>query len=570
MTRSEGSVTVADFIAGRLVELGVRHVFGVGGANIEDLFAAVQRRRPAILAVLCKHEHGAGTAADAYARVGHGLGVVLATSGGGTLNLVHSLAEARASRVPVLAVVGEPPSELQGHGAFQDTSGRGGAVDAARVLRDVTKYCARVEASSDVPWLLSEAVAAATGGTPGPAVLLIAKDRQTEPLPRVTEDAPPSDGGAPSVDLAAIRRACALLEDHSCLIIAGDEAVRAGTTAELAALSRALGAPVAVTPDGRDAFDNHAAEFVGVAGGMGHPAVAEALRRARVAVVVGTRLPLLARQGLEPLFGERALVSLGREPPFVESHEGLHVPGDLRRVLHALLEQLGHRPRRAGTDELEGRGGASVAATAPEARQFGTSTVLASVERAAPAGSVLLVDAGNTGAAAVHALNVPPGGRWLIAMGMAGMGWAFGAAIGAALASDRRCFVLAGDGAFFMHGFEIHTALEHRLPITFVIFNNRAHGMCLVRERLLLHTNAGYNSFRPSHLGAGLAAMFPGLDACDCTSVEELERALDRAASAPGPSVVVAELDGVEVPPFAAFQAAGGAAFSPLEGSRTA
>jgi len=76
----------ADYIAERLVAVGARHVFGVGGANIEDLFAAVQRRRPRIQAVLSKHEHAAGTAADAYARIGRGLGVVMVTSGGGAMN----------------------------------------------------------------------------------------------------------------------------------------------------------------------------------------------------------------------------------------------------------------------------------------------------------------------------------------------------------------------------------------------------------------------------------------------------------------------------------------------------
>ena len=67
----------ADFIAEELGRQGVRHVFGVGGANIEDLFAAVQRRRPAMRMILHKHEHAAGTAADAYARLGGGLGVAV-------------------------------------------------------------------------------------------------------------------------------------------------------------------------------------------------------------------------------------------------------------------------------------------------------------------------------------------------------------------------------------------------------------------------------------------------------------------------------------------------------------
>jgi acetolactate synthase-1/2/3 large subunit len=190
---------------------------------------------------------------------------------------------------------------------------------------------------------------------------------------------------------------------------------------------------------------------------------------------------------------------------------------------------------------------------------------LRAVERAAPEGSVLLVDAGNTGASAVHVLRPSRTGRWLIAMGMAGMGYSFGAAVGAALASGKRCIVLAGDGAFFMHGLEIHTALEHALPITYVIFNNNAHGMCLVRERLLLKADAGYNRFRASHLGAALGAMFPGVAAADCRTLPELEAALARSVASPGPAVVSVELDAVEVPPFAAFQSAGGAAFAPLE-----
>jgi acetolactate synthase-1/2/3 large subunit len=116
--------------------------------------------------------------------------------------------------------------------------------------------------------------------------------------------------------------------------------------------------------------------------------------------------------------------------------------------------------------------------------------------------------------------------------------------------------VLAGDGAFFMHGLDVHTAVEHALPITYVIFNNRAHGMCVVRERLLLGEESGYNRFRPAHIGAGLAAMFPGLPAVDCTTLGELEGALARAAASTGPAVICAELPDVEVPPFVAFQAA--------------
>jgi acetolactate synthase I/II/III large subunit len=544
---------VADFIAEYLVvRLGVRHVFGVGGANIEDMFAAVQRRRPELRAVLSKHEHAAGTAADAYARLSGGIGVVLATSGGGAMNLVHSIAEARASRVPLLAIVGEPPTDVQGVGAFQDTSGRGGAIDAAALFGSVSVWCRRVERAADVPRLLAEATNAALGAQPGPAVLLVAKDRQRSEL-SVTGNVGDVVGPPPprSPNPATLQKVAALLRSGAVMIVAGDEVARAGAQPELAAVAELLDAEVAVAPDARDAFDNYSPRFLGPSGAMGTSSVARSLASAAVCLVVGTRLPLLARQGLEALLAEKPLVSLGRERPFVTSAAGQHVEGDLLPALRALRAELGELTFARVPAETRNEPPRALAAVTDK---LNARSALAAVERALPVSGVAIVDAGNTGATAVHHLRVPRGCRWLIAMGMAGMGYSFGAAIGAAFATGKRCTVLAGDGAFFMNGLDVHTAVEHQLPITYVIFDNSAHGMCLVRERLLLGENAGYNSFRRSRIGAGLSAMFPGLAAYDCQSPQQLEQALAQAAHGRGPSLISVELEDVEIPPFAVFQ----------------
>jgi acetolactate synthase I/II/III large subunit len=535
---------VADYIAGALVSEGIRHVFGVGGANIEDLFAAVQRQRPRLRAVLAKHEHAAGAAADACARLTGGLGVVLTTSGGGAMNVVHALAEARASRVSLLALIGEPPTDLQGRGAFQDTSGRNDAVDAAAVLRGVSGFCQRVAGAANVPAALDAAMAAARGPRPGPAVLLLAKDLQAATLENSSRSTRPEPVAPARTSELAIARAARLMASGPVVVIAGDQVAREHAAGALARLVDRLDARVAVAPDGRDAFDNGDARFLGVAGAMGHAAVTEALSGARACLLVGTRLPLLARMGLENLVRARPLVAVTREPPFVSSAHCIHLEGDLRATLEQLVSQS-TTPGRVRTPEVQ--------RPAPGAGAWSATQVALAVGRSLPPDGVVLVDAGNTGAEAVRHVALPSGGRWLLAMGMAGMGWSFGAAIGAACATGQRCTVLAGDGAFFMHGLEVHTAIEHALPITFVIFNNRAHGMCLVRERLLLKTESGYNSFGPAHLGAGLAATFPGLEACDCTTVAELEAALVRARNRLGPAVIAAELASVEVPPFLAF-----------------
>jgi acetolactate synthase-1/2/3 large subunit len=484
------------------------------------------------------------------------------------MNLVHALAEARASGVAVLALVGEPPLELQGKGAFQDTSGRDGAIDALAVFRAVSVWCERAAGADGVPAQLERAIDAALGRR-GPAVLLLEKNVQCAELAPAASSPAPLGGGVLSGDAggpcdvpsAALADAACRLATGKVLVIAGEQVAREGGTDALARLVDRLDARVAVTPDGRDAFDNANACFVGVAGAMGHATAARALEQAAVCLLVGTRLPLLARQGLEPLLGATTLISLGRGRPFVEP-VALHLEGSARGLCDALADELPARTRReplprtaldVADQSSSERARADVLGGAGPIDMAGA---LARVARALPEGAVVLADAGNTGASVAHYLDLPRGGRSLIAMGMAGMGYSFGAAIGAACASGQRCVVCAGDGAFFMHGMEVHTAVEHALPITFIIFNNRAHGMCLMRERLLIGEEHRYNTFKEAHIGAACAALFPTLPSRDCRCLDELEQALSATATVAGPALIALELPGVEVPPFAALRAA--------------
>jgi acetolactate synthase-1/2/3 large subunit len=184
------------------------------------------------------------------------------------------------------------------------------------------------------------------------------------------------------------------------------------------------------------------------------------------------------------------------------------------------------------------------------------------LDRVLPAGVDIVVDAGNTGAAAIHHLPVRGRGRFAVALGMGGMGYSFGAGIGMAFArrrnggSNGRVVVIAGDGAFFMHGMEVHTAVHYRLPITFVLLNNNAHAMCVTREQIYYNDFYSYNRFSPSNLGAGLAAMFPKLTSTDVSDAAGLAAAVRASLTVDGPSVVSVECAADEIPPFAPFLSA--------------
>jgi acetolactate synthase I/II/III large subunit len=554
---------VVDHIVERLAAIGVDHIFGVDGANIEDLYDAAHFH-PGITAVLAKHEFSAATMADGYSRSGAGLGVVAATSGGGALNLVAGLGEALASRVPVLALVGQTPTPIDGLGSFQDTSGRNGSLNAEAVFSAVSVSCERVLTPEGIASALPRAIAAARTG--GPAVLLLPKDIQQGYLeiPEILETGARHNGRV-SPDLRPIGNPHAIARvlrntNGPVTIIVGEQVARDNARAELEALRALLRARVATVPDAKDVAGTPgfgSSSALGVTGVMGHPGVAEAAAASAVCLVVGTRLSVTARTGLDDVLATVRTVSLGSAPPYVPCTH-VHTDdlrGSLRMLTHALSGP--GRPTGLRVPDVVRRTELKPPPYAGAGVRY--RDAMAVLDGAVPDGADIVVDAGNTGAAAVHYLPTRRDGRFAVALGMGGMGYSFGAGIGMAFGranSGRpggRTVVIAGDGAFFMHGMEVHTAVHYRLPVTFVLFNNNAHAMCVTREQLFYDDLYSYNRFRPSRLGAGLAAMFPGLTSVDVTDLDGFAAAMRAALDVDGPAVVSVECAADEIPPFAPF-----------------
>jgi acetolactate synthase-1/2/3 large subunit len=544
---------VVDHIVAYLAASGVEYIFGVDGANIEDVYDAAYFC-DGITAVLAKHEFSAATMADGFSRSGAGLGVVAATSGGGCLNTVAGLGEALASRVPVLALIGQPPTTLDGRGAFQDTSGRNGALNGEALFSAVSVFCRRISAPEEIATALPQAIAAARRG--GPAVLLLPKDIQQAALELRNSVNRATNGvavrrqlGDPQVLARALRRA-----DGPITIIAGEQVARDDARAELAQLRSVLRARVATVPDAKDVAGTPglgSSSALGVSGVMGHPTVATAIAGSALCLVVGTQLSVTARAGLDDVLAEVPTYSIGSAVPFVACTH-VHTE-DLRGSLKLLTQELNGDGRPTGMrvpDEVSRTELQPPPHDGPGVRYREAMAVL---DAALPDGVDIVADAGNIGASAIHYLPARRDGRFVVALGMGGMGYSFGAALGIAFGRNRRTVVIAGDGSFFMHGMEIHTAVQYGLPVTFLLFDNHAHAMCVTREQHFYNDVYSYNRFGPSRLGAGLAAMFPGLSAVDVDTIDDLPTALRAALDVDGPSVIAVECSADEIPPFAAF-----------------
>jgi acetolactate synthase-1/2/3 large subunit len=108
----------ADALLKALEQEGVETIFGIPGGASMPIYDPLVDRSP-IRHILCRHEQGAGHAAEGYAWVTGKVGVCMATSGPGATNLVTPLADAKMDSVPIVAITGQVPTPVVGNDAFQ-------------------------------------------------------------------------------------------------------------------------------------------------------------------------------------------------------------------------------------------------------------------------------------------------------------------------------------------------------------------------------------------------------------------------------------------------------------------
>lgn len=573
------ALRLADALVQVLRELELRYLFGVSGANVEHLHDAVHRLGGTeFVSVLAKTEMGAAFMADCRARVHQSLGVCCATSGGGMLNLAVGIAESYSEGVPVLALVGQPPLNLEGRGAFQDSSGLGDTVDSVQFWRSISKYVGKITRAEDFWPMLRSALGAALSGRRGPAVLLLPRDVYD------LDVGPPPDDWPTAIAQFAGTRAVTddevgpLLEllraaRHPLLIVGAGVGQSWGGAQALHALARKLRVPVVTTMSSRGQFADDDSLHLGMIGAAGHPSAHAYVRdRADVIIALGTTLDVMTRTAIEQSLGRKriAVVDVDVEAVRRVLEPEFALQADLGEALRALLraEERTPIPPFPKVQGYERRFYAPLTAPRlPGARTFEVahsllqSEALFTLSSYLPEGGHVVFDAGNCAAAGLHYVTVPRGSSSTIALGMGGMGYAIPAAIGAQLGSKAgtRTTVLCGDGAFLMLGLEVHTAVELGLPVLFVVFNNGMHGMCATRQQLLFESRieaVQYQAVDFARIARGLGAegkLWCGV----ATTNQELHQQLrDYYARAPGiPGVLDLRLLREEVPPFAPFLA---------------
>src|SRR5512141_1851743 len=161
----------AQILCEALIRQGVDTIFGSPGGAIMPFYHALPEYADQLHHVLCRHEQGAGHAAEGYARASGRVGVCVATSGPGATNLVTAIADAWMDSTPIVAITGQVSSALLGTDAFQET-------DIIGITVPITKHSYLVRDARELPRVIAEAFHLASTGRPGPVLVDVTKDAQ--------------------------------------------------------------------------------------------------------------------------------------------------------------------------------------------------------------------------------------------------------------------------------------------------------------------------------------------------------------------------------------------------------
>ncbi|WP_417591569.1 thiamine pyrophosphate-binding protein [Parasphingorhabdus sp.] len=542
MTSSSPSTDVGDALISRLRNIGARVCFGVPGGQTIPLYGAA--RRSGFSHVLMRDERNAACAADAYARVTGRIGVCDATVGPGATNLISGLAEAYASGVPVLAIVADVKTERE-HLRHRGVASQ--AMEQRALMETVSKQVVRVHSSDSLGSAFDSAIRVAVTGRAGPVTLEIPEDVFTaaaeldetgENFQAGTWPRYATDPSAESVALAVE----ALAGAERPIILAGGGAMSSLYRDEITALAEMHNIPVVTSINGKGVIDEYHALSRGVVGVFGSVAASVALQKADVVLILGSkfaqfnsflwRLPSPA-QHLIHVDSDGA--ELGRAMPVSQSicadagRTALHIREAMGSIARCQNWQVdaSEIPDQPGTKEDDDR-------VAPEA-------VIELISEMADEQTVMVSDASLASGWAASRYRVRGSGRkYLAPRGLAGIGWAGGAAIGAAVALQEEhpeaghVVSISGDGATSYWIGEVETAVRLQLPIIFVILNNAGFGWIMQGEQMLgIQPRSTFGSVDFSAMGRAM-----GTAAFRAETIEEASEALQSAWQIKGPVII--------------------------------
>ena len=522
---------VAQAVGEALTALGADHVFGVVGSGNFHVTNAMMGAGSRFVAA--RHEGGATTMADAYARISGKVAAVSVHQGCGLTNAMTGIAEAAKSRTPLVvlaAEVSEPKSNFY--------------VDQDGLARAVGAVPARITSAETAVAEVCAAVATAVHGR-RTVLLNLPLDVQSLDVAATRAATLPA---APHVLTPSEQNLAALVRElekaERPVFVAGRGSRGDGCRDAIAALADRYGALVATSAVARGLFHGNPWSL-DVSGGFSSPLAAELIRGADLIVGWGCALNMWTMRHGRLIAPTATVVQVDDTAEAIGAHRevALGVVGDVRATATAALG--GDSPARDGyrSADLQGRIRSQirwrdVAYDDNSTRErIDPRTVSIALDDALPADRVLSVDSGNFMGYPSMFLSVPDERGFCFTQAFQSVGLGLATAIGAALAQPDRLPVAAlGDGGALMSAVELDTVRRLGLPMVIVVYNDDAYG-------------AEVHHFRPDGFPvdtvtfpatdiAGIARGY-GFDAITVRTRDDLEPVADWVAGDRGKSLLI-------------------------------
>ncbi|MDR0269655.1 thiamine pyrophosphate-binding protein [Paenibacillus sp.] len=519
---------------------GVRHIFGVPAGSVNALFDQLIEM-PEITPIVTKHEGAASYMAAAYAKYSNQLSIAIGCSGPGSTNLVTGAANAMREHLPVLFLTGAVPVNTVGLNASQE-------LDADPVFRPVTKYSVTVRESKDLLPEVVKAVEIALSGVPGPVHVAMPIDVQQGEVSQVTIPEPPQR--APIVpDLDTIKRVAQELAKRESGYIFVGQGIR-NSVDQLLELADLLNWPILTTPQAKGLIPEEHPLLSGVFGFAGHEGASSLINEGdgQALLILGSSLGETATNNWNAnLTKNRFCVQMDFDQTVFGRKYEIDIPvlGDMNLSLMFLLEEL----RGLGLPKAGGKAIAKQPAYVPT-DEYNTQNVLKNLQKHLPADTRYTVDIGEFMSYVINYMNVLDYNTFDINVHFGAMGSGISSAIGAKLADpDRPVACITGDGCFFMHGMEILTAKEYKLPILFVVMNNARLGM--VYHGHELQYKRSHATFMQQEISIAAMAAAMGIPSFRVDELGDLNRDTVRSLlNTGGPAVLEIALVDNNTPPM--------------------
>ncbi|MEJ2383034.1 MAG: thiamine pyrophosphate-binding protein [Xanthomonadales bacterium] len=464
--------TAAWLVRRALEELGVRFTFGIPGVHNIELYDELQESET-ITPLLVTHEGGAAFMADAYARVSGSPGVLVVVPAAGLTHAMSGVGEAYLDGIPMLVLSGGIRTDLE-HG-FQLHE-----LDQQALMRPLTKAAYRIDSYDEAVATVYRAWRTALEGEPGPVFVEVPANLQ---LLAAEVAEPPSFDLLPepvACDPEAIAAAADLLasaERPGIFVGWGARAVRD----DIRRIAERLGAPVATTLQGLDAFPADHPLHTGMGfGPSAVPAAENAFKRCDAMLAVGTRFAEICTGSYGSVPPER-LVHIDINPEALGRNFPAAVPihADARDALPALAEALEDALPPRDFDGLAASIAADKAAWRDEWLQHDSggrvnpARFFGALRERLDDAAVIVADDGNHTFLTAELMPIRSGGSYLSPTDFNCMGYCVPGTIGAKLAApDRQVVGIVGDGAFLMTAMESLTAVNNELPVAWFVFND--------------------------------------------------------------------------------------------------